>query len=106
MTDPDTTPLDSNGGRRVVLLDPAVVRLCETLADTDKFGSFASFLASEVLAGLQDYTQADIDDNLARLDDTSCKYVHPTVTHDEFLAITDDRDNPDTLFGRHRRVDV
>lgn len=41
--------------RRVVLLDPAVVRLCETFVDNvpERTG-LAVFLASEVLAGLQD----------------------------------------------------
>lgn len=108
MTSPDATPKDS---RRVVLLDPAVVRLCERLRDNrcrdvTELATIASYFASEVLAGLQDWTQADIDDNLARLDPTSCKYVHPNFTHDDFLALTDDGDNPDTLYARHRSVDL
>ncbi len=51
MADSTHTPTDS---RRVVLLDPAVVRLAESVTRNTIGHSDAYFLASEVLAGLQD----------------------------------------------------
>lgn len=118
----DSTPTPPSD-RRVVLLDPAVVRLCETFVDNvpERTG-LAVFLASEVLAGLQDDDEFVVPEWLRyepigeRYDHyclllpddparaaTLCATYHPGCTHDEWInavaTATDD-------LAKRRSVDL
>lgn len=124
----DSTPTPPSD-RRVVLLDPAVVRLCETfVANVPERTGLAVFLASEVLAGLQDertqwfksgwpIIDEHIDEHIGERCDhqrlllpddparaaTLCATYHPGCTHDEWInavaTATDD-------LAKRRSVDL
>ena len=106
MSSPDTTPIDS---RRVVLLDAAVVRLAGEIVEYGNEPFWANFLASEVLAGLQEEPVLSWTAEYLHADDITSSLDTPVRAHFERLhqsTVDDLYNHGTTVIGRDRSVDL